>query len=42
MTTNNDNQPVKQFRSINGLSAAVWKRETKDGEVFYTTTIDRS
>ena len=42
MTTNNDNQPVKQFRSINGISASVWKRETKEGEAFYTTSIDRS
>ena len=41
MTTNNDNQPVKQFRS-NGLSASIWKRTTKEGEVFYTASIDRS
>ena len=42
MTTNHDNLPVKQFPSINGLSASVWKRETKKGEVFYTASIDRS
>lgn len=42
MSTNTDNQPVKQFRSINGISASIWKRESKEGEVFYTTSIDRS
>ena len=43
MTTNtNDNQPVKQFRSINGISASIWKRKTKEGEVYYTASIDRS
>lgn len=42
MTTTNDNLPIKQFRSINGISASIWKRTTKEGEVFYTTSIDRS
>ena len=42
MTTTQDNKPVKQFRSINGISASVWKRTSKDGEVFYTTSLDRS
>ena len=41
-TTNNDNLPVKQFRSINGISASIWKRKTKEGEVYYTASIDRS
>ena len=41
-TTTNDNLPVKQFRSINGISASIWKRKTKEGEVYYTTSIDRS
>lgn len=42
MTTTNDNLPVKQIRSINGLSASIWKRKTKEGEVYYTASIDRS
>ena len=42
MTTNNDNLPVKQLRSINGISASIWKRKTKEGEVYYTASIDRS
>jgi hypothetical protein len=42
MTTTNDNSPVKQIRSINGLSASIWKRKTKEGEVYYTASIDRS
>jgi hypothetical protein len=33
---------VKQFRSSNGISASIWKRETKEGEVYYTASIDRS
>ncbi len=42
MTTTNDNSPVKHIRSINGLSASIWKRKTREGEVFYTASIDRS
>ena len=42
MTNNNDNLPVKQLCSLNGLSASVWKRKTKEDEVYYTASIDRS
>lgn len=41
-TTKDNNQPIKQIPSINGLSAAIWKRVTKEGEVYYTASIDRS
>jgi hypothetical protein len=41
-TTNDNNSPVKQIRSINGISASIWKRESKEGEVYYTASIDRS
>jgi len=41
-TTKDNNQPIKQIRSINGISASIWKRVTKEGEVYYTASIDRS
>lgn len=33
-------QPVKKF-SAGGVSAAVWENESKDGQVFYSVTLDR-
>ena len=42
MTTKNDNMPVKQFCSINVISASVWKRIAKSGDAFYTVSLDRS
>lgn len=41
-TTKDTTSPIKQIRSINGLSASIWKRVNKESEVYYTASIDRS
>jgi len=43
MTTNNDKpKPIHTIRSANFTSASIWKKEDKNGEVFYTVNGDRS
>jgi hypothetical protein len=40
--TNNKSKPIHTIRSANFLSASIWKKEDKNGEVFYTVNVDRS
>ena len=44
MTTNTDNKPkpIHVIRSANNTSASIWKKEDKNGELFYTVNVDRS